>query len=68
MYYNLKRINLLIKDIDRNGYSGIGKPERLTGNLSHYGSRRIDEYNRIVYRIEDNVIMIIQRSSHYREN
>lgn len=39
----LKRINALIKDIDRNGYEGIGKPEPLTGNWSGYWSRRIDE-------------------------
>ena len=38
----LKRINKLIEDIERNGYGGIGKPERLSGNLSDYWSRRID--------------------------
>ena len=41
----LKRINSLIKDIDRNGYEGIGKPEPLTGNWCGYWSRRIDEKN-----------------------
>ena len=39
----------LLKDIDRNGYEGIGKPERLNGDLSAYWSRRIDDVNRIVY-------------------
>ena len=63
----LKRINLLIKDIDRNGYKGIGKPEPLTVNLSSYWSRRIDDSNRIVYKIEDDVIKIAQCGSHYRE-
>lgn len=48
----LKRILLLLQDIDRNGYAGIGKPERLSGDLSSYWSRRIDDANRIVYRIE----------------
>ena len=50
----LRRINILLKDIDRNGYTGIGKPEPLTENLRGYWSRHIDEYNRIVYRIKDN--------------
>ena len=45
----LKRILLLLKDIDRNGNEGIGKPERLSGDLSAYWSRRIDDANRIVY-------------------
>ena len=39
----LKRINQLLKDIDRNGYDGIGKPEMLSGNLAGYCSRRIDD-------------------------
>ena len=63
----LKRINLLIKDIDRNGNEGIGKPEPLTGDLSGFWSRRIDDYNRLVYRIEKDVIKIAQCGSHYRE-
>ena len=48
----LKRILQLLKDIDRNGYDGIGKPEPLKGDLSGYWSRRIDDCNRIVYKIE----------------
>lgn len=63
----LKRINQLIKDIDRNGYDGIGKPERLSGDLSKYWSRRIDDCNRIVYCIESNAIKIVQCGSHYRD-
>ena len=63
----LKRILKLIDDIDRNGYDGIGKPERLTGDLSSYWSRRIDDKNRIVYRIKENTIQIIQCGSHYRD-
>ena len=61
----LKRINLLIQDIDRNGYDGIGKPEALTGSLKGYWSRRIDEKNRIVYRINENKIEILQCRTHY---
>lgn len=63
----LKRINNLLKDIDRNGYDGIGKPEMLSGNLAGYCSRRIDDCNRIVYRVNDNRIEIIQCGSHYRD-
>ncbi len=60
----LIRINKILEDIDRNGYEVIGKPERLSGNLSSYYSRRIDDKNRIVYRIKDETIQIIQCGSH----
>lgn len=63
----MKRILQLLKDIDRNGYDGIDKPERLSGDLSEYWSRRIDDANRIVYRIEGDVIKIVQCGSHYRD-
>lgn len=63
----LKRILQLLKDIERNQYEGIGKPERLSGDLSVYWSRRIDECNRIVYRIEHDIIKIVQCGSHYRD-
>lgn len=63
----LRRILKLIEDIDRNGYDGIGKPERLSGSLSEYWSRRIDDQNRIVYRIAGDTIQIIQCGSHYRD-
>jgi toxin YoeB len=63
----LKRILQLLKDIDRNGYDGIGKPERLSGDLSSYWSRRIDNENRIVYRIDGDILKIIQCGSHYRD-
>ena len=63
----MNRIMKIIADIRRNGYQGIGKPEPLSGNLSGYWSRRIDEKNRIVYRLEGNIVKIIQCGSHYRE-
>lgn len=61
----LRRINQIFKDIQRNSFSGIGKPEPLKGDLSGLWSRRIDDYNRIVYRVLDNVIEIIQCKDHY---
>jgi toxin YoeB len=61
----LKRINELLKDIVRNGYIGIGKPEPLKGDLSGWWSRRIDDSNRIVYRIVDENIEINNCKGHY---
>lgn len=61
----LKKINSLLKDIDRNGYEGIGKPEPLTGDRSGYWSRRIDEKNRLVYKITGDSIRIAQCRTHY---
>ncbi len=63
----LKRINKLITDIERNGYQSIGKPEALTGNLSGCWSVRIDEKNRIVFRISGDYLEILQCGSHYRD-
>lgn len=61
----LRRINQLLQDISRNGYTGIGKPEPLKHDLTGYWSRRIDEVNRLVYRISDDVIEVIQCRGHY---
>jgi len=61
----LKRINLLIKDIERTPFKGIGKPEPLRENLSGWWSRRIDENHRIVYRIEKGNLEIAQCKEHY---
>ena len=61
----LKRINLLIKDMLRNPYDGIGKPEALKGNLSGFWSRHIDEVNRIVYFEQDDTIHIVSCCGHY---
>jgi len=61
----LKRINKLIEDIDRHPLTGIGKPEPLTGNLQGYWSRRIDEANRIVYKVEGDQLIIAQCGRHY---
>lgn len=63
----LRRINALIKDIEINGcLKGIGKPEALKYDLQGWYSRRIDEANRLVYRIcEDGSLEISQCRSHY---
>jgi toxin YoeB len=61
----LKRINKLIKDIQRSKYEGIGKPEPLKHNLSGFWSRRINTEHRIVYNIENNTILIAQLKYHY---
>ncbi len=61
----LKRINALLKDISRNPFEGIGKPEALKGDFSGYWSRRIDDTNRLVYRVKDEQIEIYQCKGHY---
>ncbi len=61
----LKRINSLLIDIQRNNFTGMGKPEPLKGNLSGFWSRRIDEVNRLVYKIENEQIEIIHCKGHY---
>jgi toxin YoeB len=61
----LKKVNQLLKDIDRNGYKGLGKPEALSGDLAGFWSRRIDDANRIVYRIKEEKVEIAQCKGHY---
>jgi toxin YoeB len=61
----LKRVNQLITDALRDPFDGIGKPEPLKGDLSGLWSRRIDESNRLVYRVTDDIIEIIQCRAHY---
>ena len=56
----LKRINLLLKDVERHPFEGLGKPEPLRGELSGFWSRRIDEKNRLLYRVE-----ILSCKGHY---
>ena len=57
---------MLLLDIKRNNFLGIGKPEMLKENLSGYYSRRIDEVNRLIYKIKDNQIQVIQCKGHYK--
>ena len=63
----LKKINSLIKSIVRNNFDSIGKPEKLTGDLKGYYSIRIDQKNRIVYKIFNDSLIIVQCASHYRD-
>lgn len=63
----LKRINNLIKDIERNGYDCIGKPEPLKGDLSGYWSVRIDDQNRLVFKIKGDNLEILQCGTHYKD-
>ena len=61
----LKRINTLLKDIERNNYEGLGKPEPLKGELSGFWSRRIDDTHRLVYRIRGGVLEVLSCKGHY---
>ena len=63
----LKRINALLKDINRSPFAGIGKPEPLKGDLSGYWSRRIDETNRLIYKVVEGVIEVDQCKGHYED-
>jgi toxin YoeB len=61
----LKRINELIKAIQRDPFQGIGKPEPLRHALAGYWSRRINDEHRIVYKVEGDTLMIAQARHHY---
>ena len=63
----LKRINQLIKDIKRNPFEGIGKPEPLTGNLTGFWSRRINDKDRLVYKIDEENVYILACRYHYSD-
>jgi toxin YoeB len=61
----IKRINTLLKEIQRSPFEGIGKPEPLKHNLSGFWSRRIDEEHRLVYSVQDDTILVAQCRYHY---
>lgn len=63
----LKRINTILKDVERGSFDGIGKPEPLKGELSGFWSRRIDDTNRLVYRIKDETVEILSCKGHYND-
>jgi toxin YoeB len=59
------RINVLVQDIVRSPFSGLGKPEGLKHNLSGYWSRRITHEHRLVYKVTDDTIFIASCKFHY---
>lgn len=61
----LRRINALLKSCERTPFSGIGKPEPLKNELSSYWSRRIDQTHRLIYKVQDGTLTIIQCRFHY---
>ena len=61
----LRRINQLIRDIERNGYRGLGKPEPLRGKLAGWWSVRIDAANRLVFRLDGGKLVILACRGHY---
>ena len=61
----LKRINRLIEDTKRHPFEGIGKPEPLRESLSGFWSRRIDQTNRLVYAVDDEILTVISCRYHY---
>jgi toxin YoeB len=60
-----RRIVRLLAEIQRDPFSGIGKPEPLKGELSGYWSRRIDDQHRLVYRADDNEVKVLKARYHY---
>lgn len=61
----IRRIDSLLKDVERENFRGIGKPEPLKGELSGFWNRRIDDMNRLVYRISANELEILSCKGHY---
>lgn len=61
----LKRVNQLLRDVSREPFTGIGKPEPLRENLAGYWSRRIDDTQRLVYAVEEQAIIVVACRYHY---
>ncbi|HEY5326854.1 MAG TPA: Txe/YoeB family addiction module toxin [Mucilaginibacter sp.] len=61
----IQRIKILIRDIDRDPFKGLGKPEPLKGNWSGYWSRRIDNEHRLIYKVTNEHILIAKCKGHY---
>ncbi|MCC5852326.1 MAG: Txe/YoeB family addiction module toxin [Alkalimonas sp.] len=61
----ISRINKLIKEVRREPFAGVGKPESLKHNLAGYWSRRINEEHRMVYKVTDSALLIAQLRYHY---
>ena len=63
----LKKINLLLKDIERGGNDGLGKPEPLKGEFEGFWSRRIDSEHRLIYRLVNEIVEILSCKGHYND-
>ena len=63
----VKRINALVKDAERSPYEGIGKPEPLKHSLAGYWSRRINDEHRMVYKVENDSLLLAQLRYHYEQ-
>jgi toxin YoeB len=61
----IDRIKILIRDIGREPFRGLGKPEPLKGNWSGYWSRRINNEHRLVYKVTNEQIIIVKCKGHY---
>lgn len=61
-----KKINILIKEILRTPFTGTGKPEPLKHELSGYWSRRINDEHRLVYKVEEDEVLVISCMYHYK--
>ena len=61
----LKKINELLKEIQRTPFEGRGEPERLRGDLSGKWSRRINHKDRLVYEVTDDMVIVVQCKGHY---
>jgi toxin YoeB len=61
----LQRVNELIKDAQRNPFTGLGKPQALRNNLSGWWSRRITQEHRLIYKVENECLLIMQCRFHY---
>lgn len=61
----INKIKILLRDIDRDPFRGLGKPEPLKGNWKGYWSRRINHEHRLVYKISETQIIIVKCKGHY---
>jgi toxin YoeB len=60
-----KAVKKIIKDTQRNGESGLGHPEILSGNLAGWWSKKVDDGNRLVFRVVDGIVEITECYTHY---
>lgn len=61
----INKITLLLEELTRNPFTGLGKPEPLKHNLAGYWSRRIDKEHRLIYELKDNIVFVLSAKGHY---